>query len=157
MSARQKFNERKFRLVGAQQVSAILALLPNLPIDTDKPLELVIREEVKARKPDQNALMWSGPLADIEEQAYVNGRTFTATVWHEHFKAEYLPEEFDADLTKEGYTKYDFTPSGDRVMVGSTKELTIKGFAQYLEQVIAFGANLGVRFHANPNDRRWAA
>jgi hypothetical protein len=29
--------------------------------------------------------------------------------------------------------------------------------AQYLEQVYADGANMGVEFHANPNDARRAA
>lgn len=154
---RQPFSTRKIRLVGEQQRETAIAMIRNLPIDPVKPLELVAREEVKARKPDQNALMWVGPLADIAEQAYVNGRTYSAAVWHEHFKAEFLPEEFDAELCKEGYRKYDYTPAGDRVLIGSTTELTIKGFAQYLEQVIAFGASLGVQFHANPNEARRAA
>lgn len=147
---REKFTTRTIRLIGEQQLNTAMALLSNLPIDTKKPLELVIREEVKPRKLDQNALMWVGPLKDISEQAYVNGRTFSDVVWHEHFKEEFLPESFDAELTKEGYKKYEFTPSGKRVLVGSTTQLTVKGFALYLQQVEAFGANLGVMFHANP-------
>lgn len=154
---RQKFITRTIRLVGEMQLNTALALLPNLPLDSAKPLELVIREEVRARKQDQNSAMWSGPLADIAQQAYVQGRTYSAEIWHEHFKTEYLPEEFDAELTKDGYVKWDFTPAGERILVGSTKQLTIKGFAQYLQQVEAYGASLGVQFHANPNDLRRAA
>jgi len=157
MTARQKFTERKIRLVGAQQRDSAIALLNNIPLDSEKPLEVVLREEVKARKLDQNTLMWVGPLKDIEQQAWSNGRQYSAVVWHEYFKEQFLPEEFDLELTKEGYQKYDFTPDGVRVLVGSTTELTIKGFSQYLEQVHAFGANLGVLFHANPNERRMAA
>ncbi|MBB3213444.1 hypothetical protein FHW67_002736 [Herbaspirillum sp. Sphag1AN] len=157
MTGRQKFTERKIRLVGEQQKAAAIALLENIPLDPEKPLEAVFREEVKVRKLDQNALMWVGPLKDIEQQAWANGRQYSAIVWHEYFKELFLPEEFDTELTKEGYRKYDFTPDGVRVLVGSTTELTIKGFSQYLEQVHAFGANLGVLFHANPNDRRMAA
>jgi NinB protein len=153
---RQPFTTRKIRLVGETQRATLHALIDNLPLDDQKPLEAVIQEEKKARKPDQNSLMWVGPLADIAEQGYVNGRTYTTAVWHEHFKAEYLPEEFDQELCKDGYRKYDYTPTGERVLVGSTTQLTIKGFALYLQQIEAFGANLGVMFHASPNERRGA-
>lgn len=156
-STRPKFEQRKFRLVGELQLRTVMALLPNLPLDAAKPLEIVIREEVKARKLDQNALMWAGPLKDIAEQAWVEGRQFSDLVWHEHFKKLYLPEQFDAELCKEGYRKWDFTPAGDKVLVGSTTDLTVKGFAEYLEQVYADGANMGVEFHANPNEMRRAA
>lgn len=160
---REKFQTRTIRLVGESQINTALALIPNLPLDSKKPLELVIREEVKARKLDQNALMWAGPLKDIEEQAYVDGRRFSDVVWHEHFKEQYLPNEadsdFDPELVKDAatYKKYDITPSGKRVLVGSTTELSIKGFALYLEQVYADGANLGVQFSANPNAMKVAA
>lgn len=35
-----------------------------------------------------------------------------------------------------------------RVLAGSTKNLTVKGFSEYLEQIYAFGAEQGVEFHA---------
>lgn len=128
-----------------------LAAIRNAPLDADKPLEFLLREEVKARKPDQNALMWAGPLRDIAEQGYVEGRTFSADVWHEHFKREFLPEEYDPELCKEGYRKWDYTPKGERVLVGSTTQLTVRGMAMYITQVEAYGASeLGVRFHASP-------
>jgi hypothetical protein len=154
---RAKFETRKIRLVGELQLRTVLALLPNLPLDAEHPLEVLIREEVKGRKPDQNALMWAGPLKDIAEQAWLDGRQFSDVVWHHHFKTLYLPEEFDAELCKEGYRKWDYSPAGDKVLVGSTTELTVKGFALYMEQVYADGANMGVEFHANPNDARRAA
>src|SRR5690606_14723641 len=145
---------RTFRRVGGRQGEAAIAATRNAPLGPDKPLEALLREEVKARKPDQNALMWVGPLADIAEQGYVNGRTYAADVWHEFFKREYLPEEFDPALCKEGYRKWDYTPDGSRVLVGSTTQLTVKGFAQYLTKVEAYARiELGVQFHANPKAR----
>ena len=118
-------------------------------------VEVVIRTPVKARKLDQNALMWAGPLKDIEEQAWVNGRTYTAKVWHEQFKREYLPEVDHPDIARlvknpDKYRKWDRTPRGDRALVGSTTDLTVYGFAQYLEQVYAEGASMGVLFSASP-------
>lgn len=154
MSARQKFNTRTIRLVGPQQAHIAVALIPNLPIDPDKPLEIVIREEKKVRGMDANARMWAGPLRDIAEQAWVTGRQFSAEAWHELFKREYLPEDDDPELpelAKEGYRKWDIDPGGNRILVGSTTQLLKKGFARYLIQIEAFGANLGVHFTESPD------
>lgn len=149
--SRNEYPQRKIRLVGEAQRQTALSVLSNAPIDPEKPLEFVMREEVKARKPDQNALMWAGPLRDIEAQGYVEGRTYSADVWHEHFKREFLPEEFDPALCKEGYRKWDYTPKGERVLVGSTTQLTVRGFALYMKQVEAYAqVELGVQLHASP-------
>jgi len=154
---REKYPTRKIRLVGELQRNHAIVLLHSLPIDEKKPLEIVIREEQKIRKMDSNACMWACQLKCISEQAYVNGRTYSTEVWHEHFKEMFLPETFQsaehqAEIVKEGYRKYDISPSGKRILVGSTTELTVKGFAIYLQQVEAFGANLGVIYSANPNE-----
>jgi len=144
--ARDKYPTRTIRLIGQVQLQTARTILENVPLDPAHPLELVIREEVKPRKLDQNALMWVGQLADIAAQAYVNGRTYSEEVWHEEFKRMYLPEEFDPELCLHGYQKWDYTPSSRRVLIGSTTKLTVKGFAQYLTQVESYGANLGVQF-----------
>lgn len=156
-AAREKFPTRIIRLVGATQLNTALSLLPNLPIDEKKPLELVIREEVKPRKKSQSDLMWVGALADIAEQGWINGHQLHIKTWHEIFKEAYLPEEFDEELTKKDYVKWGYKPNGDRVCIGSTTQLTVKGFAIYMEQVYADGASLGVEFRANPNDAKRAA
>lgn len=146
---RQKYPTRKILLRAPQQVEVAISAIRNAPLDQSKPLELLIREEVKARKPDQNSLMWAGPLREIAAQGYVDGRTYTAEVWHEHFKREFLPESYDPELCKrEDYRKWDYTPGGERILVGSTTDLTVRGFALYLTQVEAYAASeLGVVFH----------
>jgi hypothetical protein len=144
---RPKYEQRKILLRGAEQVERAVALLRNVPLDATRPLELLVREEAKPRKPDQNALMWSGPLADMAEQAWCDGRQFSAEVWHEFAKRQFLPDDFDPDLCLEGYRKWDIDPAGERVLVGSTTQLTVKGMAQYLEQIFALGGSLGVEFH----------
>lgn len=157
MTERSAFKTRTITLYAELQRNTLMAIIPNLPLSDDKPLEVVIREPVKVRKPDANARMWAGPLRDIAEQAWVNGRQFSAEVWHEHFKREYLPDfdalEFEL-LTKEGYRKWDIDPAGNRVLIGSTTQLTTRGFAAYLQQIEAEGASLGVMFSANPREGR---
>jgi hypothetical protein len=147
---RQPFQQRTFRLVDREVVRRLCALIDNLPIDAAKPLEVVIREEKKKRSIDQNSLYWAGPLRDIAEQAWVQGRQYSAEVWHEHFKRELLPEPSRADIdyahVKEGFVKWAITPGGEYVLVGSTTGLTVRGMAEYLEQVYAYGASLGVQF-----------
>ena len=150
---RQKFPTRKILLRGETQRATALAALASAPLDPDKPIEFLLREEVKARKLDQNAAMWAGPLKDIEEQAYVQGRTYSRQVWHEYFKEKFLPEQFDPELCKEGYRKWDTKPDGQIILVGSTTQLTVKGFRDYLRQVEAYAATeLGVVFTASPRE-----
>lgn len=148
---RPKFEQRKLLLRGQEQVDRAIALLRTLPLDDKKPLEVLVREEVKARKASQNDLMWAGPLKDIAEQAWIEKRQHSAEVWHEFFKQQFLPDLYDPELCKdEKYRKWDEGPGGGRVLVGSSTDLTIRGFAQYLEQIHAFGASLGVEFHEAP-------
>lgn len=115
--------------------TAILLRVKGLPL-SDPPLEIVIRERKDQRTLDQNAAMWSGPLRDIAEQAWVNRQQFSAEAWHEHFKAEFLPEDDDPELdelVKEGYRKWTITPTGERRLTGSTTKLTRKGMSRYLQ------------------------
>ncbi len=156
---RELYPQKKVRLVGEIQRENAIKILQNAPIDTAKPLEFILREEVKPRKQTQNDLMWSCQLKCISEQAYVQGRTYADTTWHEMFKEMFLPDdalfatpEQRAEIVKDSYRKYDTRPDGKRVLVGSTTELTVKGFAIYLQQVEAYGANLGVIYSANPNE-----
>lgn len=147
---RPPFQPRTFRLVGTDQRARLIALVENLPLDAAKPLEVVIREEKKRRTPDQNSLYWAGPLRDIAEQAWVAGRQYSAEVFHEYFKREFLPDPdhvgCDDSHINDGYVKWSAMPNGSRVLIGSTTGLTVRGMAAYLEQVYAYGASLGVQF-----------
>lgn len=143
---RPKYQTRHIMLIGDMQRSTAKILIDNAPMDVMHPIECVIREAIKPRKIDQQKLMWVGALKDISEQAWVSGRQYSADVWHEHFKREYLPETYIEGETQECYEKWAYLPNGERVLIGSTTKLTTKGFSKYLEQVYAFGAGLGVRF-----------
>ena len=152
----QKFATRSIKLIGEQQRNTSLSAIQNLPVGVG--LEVVIRAEVKVRKLTQSAAYHAGPLRDIADQAWIGDRQYSAAVLHEHFKAEFLPEENDPDLADlvrdhDTYHKWAYTPAGERVLIGSTTQLTIKGFAIFMMQVEAFGANLGVHFSAPPGGR----
>jgi len=156
MSTAQEFKAQKVILLGPAQRDAAIAKLNNVPLGYG--LEMVIRPISKQRGLDANARMWGGPLKDIAEQAWVGGRLYSAEVWHEQFKAEYLPEADDPEIDHlvkdpENYRKWDFNSKGERVLVGSTKRLTKRGFALYTQQIEAFGASLGVLFSASPRER----
>jgi len=151
---RAKYATRPF-LVSSELVrETLLNAIRNLPIDAEKPLQVLIREEVKVRKLDQQALLFAGPMRDISEQAWFEGRQHSVEVLHAYLKRELLPEDFDPELCVEGYIKWEIDPGGNRVLVGSTKQLTVKGYSLYLEGVFAFGASMGVEFRASPNEGR---
>lgn len=139
------------KLVGKPQVDRLKQIAENLPVGQE--IECVFRKEQKVRGMDANARMWVGPLKDIADQAWVNGRQFSAEVWHEHFKRQYLPEDNDPEihlLAKDGYRKWDIDPAGNRVLIGSTTQLLKRGFAIYIQQMEADGAQMGVMFHEAP-------
>ena len=143
---RTDYLPKVIRLVGKLQADTAINAIQNAPIDTERPLEVIIREEQKGRSLSANALMWAGPLNDIANQAWVHGRQYSALIWHEYFKEKFLPDFPDLTQVKEGYRKYEETPDGRRVLIGSTQKLTKHGFSLYMEQIYAYGAELGVRF-----------
>jgi len=143
---RTDYLPKVIRLVGKLQADTAISAIQNAPIDTERPLEVIIREEQKGRSLSANALMWAGPLNDIASQAWVHGKQYSDLIWHEYFKEKFLPDFPDPTQVKEGYRKYEETPDGRRVLIGSTQKLTKHGFSLYMEQIYAYGAELGVRF-----------
>jgi hypothetical protein len=143
---RTDYLPKVIRLVGKLQADTAISAIQNAPIDIERPLEVIIREEQKGRSLSANALMWAGPLNDIATQAWVHGRQYSALIWHEYFKEKFLPNFPDPKQVKEGYMKYEETPDGRRVLTGSTNKLTKYGFSLYIENIYVYGAELGVRF-----------
>jgi len=146
---RQPYPLRSILIDNEEKRALAYKVIASAPIDSNKPVQFLLREEVKTRKLDQNALMWAGALKDIEQQIYVVGRTHSDEVWHIYFKERFLPEEHIDGVTKEGYQKWTYLPNEQRRLIGSTTELTIYGFSLYLNQIHAFGGNRGVEFSAS--------
>lgn len=86
------------------------------------------------RTPAQNRRYWGqGVPAQVAEQATVNGRLYSADVWHEQFKRQFIG--------------VDELPNG-QVIGKSSTNLTTAEFCAFCDQVEAFAATeLGVVFY----------
>lgn len=104
----------------------------------------MIRDEVKKRGVDQNALYWS-VIGQIAEQAWIEGRQYGKESWHEYLRQNVMPEEIET-RSGEIRSKWNPVPFGKGVTVISTTDLSKRCFAEYTEMVMAFGSGLGVRF-----------
>lgn len=82
----------------------------------------------------QNRRYWgNGVLAQVAQQAVVNGKQFSAETWHELFKRKFIG--------------MDELPDGSVVGKSSTK-LTTAEFSDFCTQVEAYAAqHLGVTFY----------
>lgn len=82
----------------------------------------------------QNRRYWGrGVLAQIAEQATVNGKLYSAEVWHEQFKRQFIG--------------FDELPNGQIVGKSST-DLTTAEFSLFCDQVEAYAVtDLGVMFY----------
>ena len=166
---RDKYPERKILISSNGNKAMAMRLLENLPIFTDKPLEVVIREEIKERRQDQNSRMWAGPLRDFSEQVFISGYTYSADEWHDELRNRFMPAEdmpiaeLERHVTNfKTYRKFKLNQGGDRVLDKvncTTTKLTPYGMSIYLEQIHAYGAAVfGVMFRASPKEQqRYAA
>ena len=122
-------------LFNRQQAFAVIKdqLYPFLGkwLQAEKTLTLTAR--LKKRTPEQNRRYWGrGVLAQIAEQATVNGKLYSAEVWHEQFKRMFIG--------------FDELPNGQIIGKSSTA-LTTAEFCDFCTQVEAYAATeLGVRF-----------
>lgn len=98
--------------------------------DNGKPLAIQITD-AKAKRSTQANRYYRAVLQQIEEQAWILGRQFSADAWHEMFKQKFIGI---IDL-----------PNGGTIGQSSTT-LNTEEFSIYTQQVEAFGASLGVQF-----------
>ena len=128
-------------LFNRQQAFAVIKdqLYPFLGkwLQAEKTLTLTAR--LKKRTPEQNRRYWGrGVLAQIAEQATVNGKLYSAEVWHEQFKRMFIG--------------FDELPNG-QIIGKSSAGLTTAEFCDFCTQVEAYAATeLGVRFVDLPKD-----
>ena len=96
----------------------------------------VIELRPPKRSLEQNRYYWA-ILTDISEQV-VSGRAYEPSIWHEYLRALFLPERM-IEL-----------PDGSVKMIeGSTAELKLNEFSEYLEKVIKWALEHEVKFSEN--------
>ena len=96
----------------------------------------VIELRPPKRSLEQNRYYWA-ILTDISEQV-VPGRAYEPSIWHEYLRALFLPERM-IEL-----------PDGSVKMIeGSTAELKLNEFSEYLEKVIKWALEHEVKFSEN--------
>jgi hypothetical protein len=54
-----------------------------------KPLAVTVSEHKAKRSAEQNKLYWSR-LNEIAEQAWIDGKRFSADAWHEYYKQKFI-------------------------------------------------------------------
>lgn len=125
---------RLFVLREESQCRALYAYLKNnwpACAKSGKPLVVSVAEYNEKRNNPQNALMWA-LLAEIAEQAMVDGRRYPKECWHDHLRGELL-----------GYVDL---PNGKKTPI-STTTLSVSEFAEYVNRIMAYAATeLGVIF-----------
>jgi len=94
----------------------------------------VLTVSLRKRTKPQNRRYWGrGVLAQVAEQAVVNGRLFSAEVWHEKFKRQFIG--------------FDELPNG-QIIGKSSAALSTTEFSDFCAAVEAHAANeLGVTFY----------
>lgn len=126
---------RTFVLRGPEQwklLSAFLKMNAAGCAQAGKPLAVVVSEHKEKRSSVQNNRYWA-LLAEISDQAFVNGKKYSNEIWHEHFARMFIGCE---EL-----------PTGDLKAI-STTTLNVEDFGRYMEKLEAYAAReLGVMFH----------
>ena len=115
----------------AQALYAWLKLNWRAMAAAGKPLVVELKPEKTRRSLDQNARYWA-LVAQVAEQASVDGKQFSAEAWHELLKRELLGL---VDLP------------GGQTMGRSTAALSVAEFAEFMTRVEAWATqSLGVEF-----------
>ena len=85
----------------------------------------------RKRTPKQNRRYWGqGVLAQVAAQAVVNGKLYSAEVWHEQFKRQFigvveLPNGQVIGMSSTGLTTAEFCEFSDKVEAYSATELGV--------------------------------
>jgi hypothetical protein len=135
-------------LRGKEQVEWAKKFIEELPLNPKTPIQVIIREGSNHRTREQNDLYWKY-VAAISEQVFLKSRSYSKDAWHEYLKREFLPVGDQEKLVKENYQKWVQLP-GEHPnaiwhLIGSTTQLTVTGMQMYLDLVIEFADQHGVK------------
>lgn len=126
---------------GAHAAATGLYTVAKHLIADGKRVRIRAEEAQDDRSVQQNRFYWGVVLAEVSEQAAINGQRWTAEAWHELFKRQFL-----------GYSIRKVAVAGRKRKtviraLRSTTDLKVRPMSEYLERVIAFAATeLSVEF-----------
>lgn len=146
MQKRNPIAKMTFLIKSDQQKDLLARKIANLPVDIERPIQIVISEETKARGLDQNGLMWKR-IGEISSQGWINKRQYSKECWHKYLKDNEMPEEVEL---KDGTicSKWVEQIDGSREVISTTK-LSARCFSEYITIIEAFGSSMGVLFSVN--------
>jgi hypothetical protein len=110
----------------------VLALLAAFTLGEEDDYELVLRPAKYTRSIAQNRRYWA-ILNEVSEHVVVDGRKYTAEIWHEHYKAKFI-----------GVEELPMPRGKNLVRPISSTTLDVPAFADYMTQVEADAASMGV-------------
>ena len=122
--------DRTFRIQSAAGLRAAFTAAWNLAgelIKSGDGYELVIRKLKSKRSHEQNKRYWA-LLRELSAVAWIDGRQYPDTVWHEHFKRQFIG---CIDL-----------PHGASIGISSTT-LSIEQMGDYMTQIEQWAAEQG--------------
>lgn len=116
---------RSYRIHDRGMLMRVASLLSQMLVSEDKPLLVEISEK-KDPKTRQQEKLFHAILGDAAEQVFVNGQTFSAKAWKEHFAEKYIGTE---ELR---------LPTGEiRTMRKSTTDLNVEEYSALIDQTLA--------------------
>ena len=143
---RQKFDERVVYCRTLENVEYAKELLDHVPLDTDKPIQMVLREIPRTRSIPLNSYFHMR-CSEVAEQVWVGEppRQFAMEAWKEYFGRNVMPEIVElADGTL--VSKWVESPDGNMSII-STARLSHECLCDYTTMVEAHASYMyGVRF-----------
>lgn len=151
------------RLAIMRRANDLAATLVQQALADDEPdrrIRVVVGVDHDDKTVKQRAFLHVAVLPQIAEQANVAGVRYVVRVWKEHFRSLYLGDRWEMfDLPGQFDAKGRQKRARRKVRI-STEDLGIKQYSEYIDKVIAYGADdLGVAFRFIAEEReavRWA-
>lgn len=119
-----------------QQKEVLASKIANLPVDSERPIQIVISEQTKKRTLPQNNTMW-GMLGDISKQVEWYGMMLLDHEWKDIFTASLKKQKVAPGL------------DGGFVVLGThTSEMNVQEMIDMITLMQAFGVEKNVKFKA---------
>lgn len=152
--------EARLRIMrGANDIATDLVAQAIFDGDPGRRIRVVVGVDHEDMTVKQRGFLHAAVLPQIAEQAKLGGIRYVVRVWKEHFRSTYLGDRWETfDLPGQFDAKGRQKRARRKVRI-STEDLSIRQYSEYIDKVIAYGADeLGVVFRFIAEEReavRW--